>query len=125
MLCFFYFFYTKYGYFGLTGHNKLWYYIKYEGLYIGSVWLEKNNADDFAVLGVFIANENYCGNGIGLIAVQTILKNIKFLGVNKVVLRVREDNKRAIKCYRKAGFVESRQYVKDNGINAVEMIYNK
>ncbi len=105
--------------------KKLWYYIKYNDLYIGSIWLEKFSKNDFAVLGIFIANDNYRNKGIGLSAIERILKDMKMLGVNKVLLKVREDNIRAIKCYQKAGFVENRRYLKDNGINAIEMIYVK
>lgn len=101
---------------------KLWYYIKYNDLYIGSVWLEKARDNDFAVLGIFIADDNYRNRGVGLEVIKTALENIEVLGVEKVLLRVREDNKRAVRCYMKAGFVEVRRYVKDNGIRVIEMI---
>ena len=104
---------------------KLWYYIKYNDLYIGSVWLEKARDNDFAVLGIFIADDNYRNRGVGLEVIKTALENIEALGVEKVLLRVREDNKRAVRCYMKAGFVEVRRYVKDNGIRVIEMICDR
>jgi len=104
---------------------KIWCYIKFNGLRIGSVWLEKFVEDDFAVLGVFIADKKYRNKGIGLNAVELMLGRIGELCVDKVLLRVREDNKRAIRCYQKAGFIEIRRYVKETGINAIEMIYTK
>ena len=102
---------------------NLWYYIKYDDLYIGSVWLEKSRENDFAVLGIFIADDNYRNKGIGLEAIKMILGLANTLDVKRVLLRVREDNKRALKCYQKAGFIEVDRYVKDNGVRAVEMMY--
>lgn len=105
--------------------EKLWYYIKYDDMYIGTVWLEKFSCNDFAVLGIYIANEDCRNKGIGLTAIEIVLEKMSILAVDKVLLRVREDNKRAIKCYQKAGFIEKRRYVKANGIKAIEMIYTK
>ncbi|MBQ3497881.1 MAG: GNAT family N-acetyltransferase [Clostridia bacterium] len=102
---------------------KLWYYIKYDDLYIGSVWVEKAKENDFAVLGIFIADDSYRNKGIGLEAIKMILGLANTLDVERVLLRVREDNKRALKCYQKAGFIEVDRYVKDNGVRAVEMMY--
>lgn len=102
---------------------KLWYYIKYDDLYIGSVWVEKAKEKDFAVLGIFIADDSYRNKGIGLEAIKMILGLANTLDVERVLLRVREDNKRALKCYQKAGFIEVDRYVKDNGVRAVEMMY--
>ena len=102
---------------------KLWYYIKFNDLYIGSVWLEKSRKDDYAVLGIFIANECYRNKGIGSNVIEIMLGKLQKFSVDRVLLRVREDNKRAIKCYEKVGFIENRRYVKENGIKAIEMIY--
>ena len=102
---------------------NLWYYIKYDDLYIGSVWVEKAKENDFAVLGIFIADDSYRNKGIGLEAIKMILRLANTLDVERVLLRVREDNKRALKCYQKAGFIEVDRYVKDNGVRAVEMMY--
>lgn len=100
-----------------------WYHIKTGGKYIGAVWLEKNTDEDFAVLGIFVADELYRNKSIGKAAIERIIKtDLQHLQTNKVLLRVREENERAIKCYIKAGFTESQRYVK-NGLNVIEMIY--
>jgi len=41
---------------------------------------------------------------------------------NKILLRVREENERAIRCYKSVGFKENRKYEKGN-LNVIEMIY--
>ena len=85
--------------------------------------LEKSESEDFAVLGIFIINDEFRNKGIGTKAINQIVKNdLKHLHTNKVLLRVREENERAIKCYIKAGFSEHQRYVK-NGLNVLEMIY--
>ncbi len=100
-----------------------WYHIKADGKYIGAIWLEKNANDDFAVLGVFIADELYRNKGIGKSAVEQIVKNdFQYMNTNKILLRVREENERAIRCYKSVGFKENRRYRKNN-LNVIEMIY--
>ena len=42
--------------------------------YIGAIWLEKNDSEDFAVLGIFIANELHRNKGIGKAAIEQIIK---------------------------------------------------
>lgn len=51
-----------------------WYHIKADTKYIGAVWLEKNADDNFAVLGIFIADEFYRNKGIGKAAIEQIIK---------------------------------------------------
>lgn len=100
-----------------------WYHIKNDTNYIGAIWLEKSESEDFAVLGIFIINDEFRNKGIGTKAINQIVENdLKHLHTNKVLLRVREENERAIKCYIKAGFSEHQRYVK-NGLNVLEMIY--
>ena len=61
--------------------------------------------------------------GIGTEAIRLIIEtSLPNIDANKVLLRVREENKRAISCYKKVGFEEYRQYVK-NDLNVLEMIY--
>lgn len=106
-----------------TVEKLCWYHIKCDNKYIGAVWLEKETENDFAVLGIFIADKAYRNKGIGTKAIQQILKNgLPVLGTDKVILRVRENNKRAIACYKKSGFKETQRYTK-NGIDIIEMIY--
>lgn len=100
-----------------------WYHIKTDNKYIGATWLEKDANDDFAVLGVFIADELYRNNGIGKAAIEQIIKtDLQYMHTNKILLRVREENERAIRCYKSVGFKENRRYEKGN-LNVIEMIY--
>ena len=100
-----------------------WDHIKVENNYIGAIWLEKSSTDDFAVLGVFIADNDFRNRGIGTQAIREIIKNdLQYMHTNKILLHVRAENERAIKCYNKVGFSEIRKYEKD-GLNVIEMMY--
>ncbi len=100
-----------------------WYHIKADGKYIGAIWLEKNVGEDFAVLGIFIANELYRNKGIGKAAIELIIKtDLQYMHTNKILLRVREENERAFNCYKSVGFKENRRYKKDT-LSVIEMIY--
>ena len=100
-----------------------WYHIKTDSKYIGAIWLEKNITDDFAVLGIFIADEYYRNKGIGKSAIEEIIKtDLRYFQTDKILLRVREENERAIKCYRNVGFIESLRFVK-NRVSVIEMTY--
>lgn len=101
-----------------------WYHIKSDNKYIGAIWLEKNANEAFAVLGIFIAGKDYRDKGIGKAAIQQILNNdLSSMHTSKVILRVREENKRAVTCYKGVGFKEVRRYKKDK-INVIEMEYS-
>ncbi len=100
-----------------------WYHIKADGKYIGAVWLEKNDGEEFAVLGIFISDELYRNKGIGKSAIEQIIKtDLQYMRTNKILLRVREENERAIRCYKSVEFKENRRYRKDTLI-VIEMIY--
>lgn len=100
-----------------------WYHIKVRRKYIGAIWLEKSLKDEFAVLGIFISEKRYRNKGIGKKAIkQIIINDLKYLGTKKIILRVRENNERAIRCYKKVGFVESRKFQK-NEYEIIEMVY--
>ena len=100
-----------------------WYHLKVEDKYIGAIWLEKVSTDDFAVLGIFVADKNYRNKGIGAKAIDKVIKNdLPYMHTNKILLRVRAENERAIKCYNKVGFTENRRYKKDC-FNVIEMVY--
>lgn len=100
-----------------------WYHIKVKDEYVGAIWLEKVSSDDFAVLGIFIADKDFRNKGIGTKAIEQIIKNdLPYMHTNKILLRVRAENERAIKCYSKVGFIEAQRYVK-NCLNIIEMIY--
>ena len=100
-----------------------WYHIKTDEKYIGAIWLEKNVDEDFAVLGIFITDELYRNTGIGKSAIEQIIKtDLQYMHTNKILLRVREENERAIRCYKSVGFKENRRFRK-NDLNVIEMIY--
>ncbi len=100
-----------------------WYHIKVRKKFIGAIWLEKSLKDDFAVLGIFIADKKYRNKGIGKKVIrQIIINDLQYFGTKKIILNVRENNERAIRCYKKVGFVESKRFQKDN-FNIIEMIY--
>lgn len=103
--------------------HLVWYHIKSNENYIGAVWLEKVNKNDSATLGIFISDKKFRNKGIGEKAIKEIIKNdSKHLLINRIVLRVREENIRAINCYKKVGFKETCRYKKDN-LNVIEMVY--
>ncbi len=100
-----------------------WHHIQVEDKYIGAIWLEKVSTDDFAVIGIFIDDKDFRNKGIGTKAIDKVIKNdLPYMPTNKILLRVRAENERAIKCYNKIGFIESRRYKRD-GLNVIEMMY--
>ncbi len=100
-----------------------WYHIKADGKYIGAIWLENNMGEDFSVLGIFIVDELYRNKGIGKAAIEQIIKtDLQHMHTNKILLRVRKENERAIRCYKSVGFKENRRYRKDT-LSVIEMIY--
>ena len=100
-----------------------WYHIKTDDKYIGAIWLEQVLTDDFAVLGIFIVDKDFRNKGIGTKAIDKVIKkDLPYMHTNKILLRVRAENERAIKCYNKVGFTEIRRYEKD-GLNVIEMMY--
>ena len=59
----------------------------------------------------FAMKPEYTGKGLGKEFVNTVIKDLH----GKLILEVRIDNKRAIKCYKKVGFkVTDRKYFEDN-----------
>ena len=63
-------------------------------------WKNRN-----AELGIAIWKKDYWGKGYGADAIKTLLKYaFHELNLHKVYLRVYDFNKRAIRCYEKAGF---------------------
>lgn len=100
-----------------------WYHIKVRRKYIGAIWLEKSEKENYAVLGIFISDKKYRNKGIGKKAIkQIIISDLQYFGTKKIHLNVREDNEHAIRCYKKVGFVESRRFEKNN-LNVIEMVY--
>jgi len=53
-----------------------------------------------------IGEKNYWNQGYGTESITLLLKHgFETLNLNRIMLRVYEDNPRAIRCYEKAGFV--------------------
>jgi RimJ/RimL family protein N-acetyltransferase len=58
-----------------------------------------------AEVGIMIGNKDYWDKGYGTEAMQLILKHgFEILNMNRIFLRVYENNPRAIRCYEKTGF---------------------
>jgi RimJ/RimL family protein N-acetyltransferase len=67
--------------------------------------MEVDNLNRTAEIGIFIGNKNYWNKGYGTEALKLLLDyGFKALNLHNVLLRVFSFNKRAIKCYEKAGF---------------------
>jgi RimJ/RimL family protein N-acetyltransferase len=74
--------------------------------YIGNTGLHKIDfVNSHAEFGILIGNKNYWDKGIGT-EVTKLLVDYGFgiLNLNKIFLRVYNNNSRGIKCYQKAGF---------------------
>ena len=77
---------------------------------------------DFVLVGLGL-KPSLCGQGLGNIIME-LLKNEckKRYGNKKIALEVRSFNKRAIKCYERAGFEITDVYQKDTLIGSDEFI---
>ncbi|MCT2536043.1 GNAT family N-acetyltransferase [Aquibacillus koreensis] len=79
-----------------------------QGKHIG--WVDLKNIDKLnkhAELGIAIGDKNYWGKGFGLAAMrEMLLWGFNELGLNKIWLRVEVDNEKAIKSYKRMGYVE-------------------
>lgn len=99
-----------------------WYLIEYSKRIIGSVWLEMEKGNPYAVLGIFIADAFQRGQGIGRQAIRQIIKQDACrMGAEEIRLHVRADNCRAFHCYRAVGFQEVDRFVNPNGIPVIVM----
>lgn len=91
-----------------------------EGLYIGGCGINRLDLKNgVAVIGIFIGHKDYRGKGYGTDAMKVLLDFIfNQINVNKVQLYVFAFNERAIKSYKKCGFIEEgrlRQTIFRNG----------
>ena len=79
-----------------------------EGKHIG--WVDLKNIDKLnkhAELGIAIGDKNYWGIGFGFAAmIEMLLWGFNVLELNKIWLRVEVDNEKAIKSYKRVGYVE-------------------
>lgn len=88
--------------------------------------LSENLSDGNYHLGLGLMPK-FCGAGKGAAIMELILAYARELGVQKLYLEVRDFNKRAIRCYQKAGFVEVTRYEKsilDNPCMMIQMLYS-
>ncbi len=77
-----------------------------EGEHIGNIGLHEIDwKNGQAVLGIFIGEGDYWGQGYGTDAVRTLLRlAFEEMGLHRISLRVFDFNQRAIRCYEKCGF---------------------
>ncbi|OFZ49425.1 MAG: hypothetical protein A2381_12475 [Bdellovibrionales bacterium RIFOXYB1_FULL_37_110] len=82
---------------------------------VGVGWW-KDYPDDVIGIDLYIGDLNYIGNGFGTNMIKAFIKflqsNYKF---SKIITDPSPDNKRAIRCYEKAGFVNQGQIVTPDG----------
>ena len=91
---------------------------------IGRVGLKKTKYDDIYVMeySILIGVSNLYSKGLGTeITKYFISKSFLDQDIEAVLLQVREDNKRAIRCYEKAGFEKVKSYV-ENQVEVYEML---
>lgn len=88
--------------------------IRFENQIVGCVWLDdldflKNEGK----LGIYIGESRCRGLGVGRGVIKEIL-DLAFgqLDLNKVILHVRENNIRAINCYKSCGFIITKEFQK-------------
>jgi RimJ/RimL family protein N-acetyltransferase len=68
-------------------------------------FMEIDNINQTAEVGIFIGNKNYWNKGYGTEALSLLLDyGFKALNLHNVLLRVYDYNERAKKCYEKIGF---------------------
>ncbi len=77
-----------------------------EGRHIGTIGLHRvDRKNSHAELGISIGEKDCWSQGYGTDAIRTLLRfAFEELNLNRVYLRVFEDNLRAIRCYEKCGF---------------------
>ncbi|WP_182813441.1 GNAT family protein [Bacillus sp. ME78] len=90
---------------------------------IGRVGLKKTKYDDTYVMeySILIGVSNLYSKGLGTeITKYFISKSFLDCDIQAVVLQVREDNKRAIRCYEKAEFKKVKSYI-ENEVKVYDM----
>lgn len=77
-----------------------------EWVTIGNVGLTSIDARARSTeFGIVIGNKNYWNQGYGTETIQLLLKHcFETMNLNRVMLRVYQNNPRAIRCYEKVGF---------------------
>ncbi len=80
-----------------------------ENKIIGTVGLKDiNTINRSAVLGIFIGEKDYLSKGYGTEAIRLILDfGFNYMNLHNIKLELISFNERALKCYKKCGFVET------------------
>ncbi|MGE7881868.1 GNAT family N-acetyltransferase [Bacillus sp. NPDC094077] len=94
-----------------------------KGEVIGRVGLKKKKYDDAYAIeySILIGASNLYSKGLGTeITKYFVTKSFLDTDIQAVVLQVREDNKRAIRCYEKAGFEKVKSY-EENQMKVYDM----
>jgi len=87
-------------------NGLLWFVIVSSGVDVGTIWLEPGEQPNESILGVYLKDPSVFGQGIGSQAIQLALEECRRRHPTRVItLRVRQDNARAIACYKKLGFL--------------------
>lgn len=82
--------------------------------FLGYVRLQNKN--NYTLIGIAL-NPEICGQGLGVRVLELLKIKCKSLyPKNDIILEVRDFNLRAIKCYKKAGFIEIDRYSKNTPI---------
>ncbi len=80
-----------------------------ENKIIGTIGLKDiNTINRSAVLGIFIGDKDYLSQGYGTEAIRLILDfGFNYMNLHNIRLQLISFNERALKCYKKCGFVET------------------
>lgn len=90
---------------------------------IGRVGLKKKKHNEMYVMeySILIGASNLYSKGIGTeVTKYFINKSFLDADIQAVVLQVKDDNKRAIRCYEKAGFIKIKSYL-ENKVKVYDM----
>jgi RimJ/RimL family protein N-acetyltransferase len=83
----------------------LWRVIESGDIDVGTIWLEHEAGADSASLGILIGKSSHIGRRIGRKAIElAIVEACSRVPLRSISLRVRENNERAITCYKHCGF---------------------
>lgn len=90
------------------------YMINLDNRIVGCVWLE--DLDYFnkeGKLGIYLGEIQCRGRGVGREVINEILSlAFGMLELNRIILNVRENNTRAINCYKSCGFIITKEFPK-------------
>ena len=85
-------------------------------------YIRLQDKSEYVLIGVGV-KPSLCGQGLGNKLMEMAKQQCNKLYPNKtIVLEVRSFNERAIKCYKKAGFIVKEIYEKDSAIGYSEFI---